>query len=137
MPYYDFLCHDCRRKVTLFFKTYAAYDAATPTCPDCGGTNLSRWIRRVTVARSEDSRLAALDDDSALADLENADPVTLGRFMRHMGEELGEDLGDEFDEVVSRLEHGESPEEIEASMPDLAGDVGGGDDPGGDVTPDL
>ena len=40
------------------------------------------------------------------------------------------DLGEEFDEVVGRLESGESPESIEESMPDLgAGEpgLGGGD----------
>jgi hypothetical protein len=34
-------------------------------------------------------------------------------------------LGDEFDEVMDRLEKGESPESIEASMPDLGGDMSG------------
>ncbi len=130
MPYYDYRCQDCQRKVRLFYKTYADYDAATPTCPHCGGTNLTRWIRRVRIARSEDSILDSLEDDAALADLEDADPATLGRYMRRMGQELGEDLGEEFEEVVGRLEAGESPEEIEASMPDLGGDddFGGGDD---------
>jgi hypothetical protein len=40
-------------------------------------------------------------------------------------------MGPEFDEVIGRLEAGQSPEDIEAAMPDLAGgdsDLGGGDD---------
>jgi len=36
-----------------------------------------------------------------------------------MSNETGEDLGDEFTEVVDRLEAGENPEDIESSMPDL------------------
>lgn len=59
------------------------------------------------------------------------DPQAMGRLMRKMSSEMGEDLGPEFDEVVDRLEKGQSPEEIEASMPDLsdaAGSGGGGDD---------
>jgi hypothetical protein len=47
-----------------------------------------------------------------------------------MSQEMGEDMGDEFNEVVGRLESGESPETIEESMPELA--AGGGDDFGGD-----
>jgi hypothetical protein len=39
--------------------------------------------------------------------------------MRKMGSELGEELPPEYDEVVDRLDAGESPEEIEKSMPDL------------------
>ena len=42
-----------------------------------------------------------------------------------MSAETGEDLGEEFGEVVDRLEKGQSPEEIEKAMPDLA-DEGAG-----------
>jgi hypothetical protein len=58
-------------------------------------------------------------DDTALAGLDEDDPKALGRFMRKMSREMGEDLGDEFNEVVNRLEKGESPESIESTMPDL------------------
>ena len=39
---------------------------------------------------------------------------------------MGEDMPAEFDEVVDRLEAGESPDEIEKDIPDLGG--GGGMD---------
>ena len=39
--------------------------------------------------------------------------------MRKMSQEMGEEMPGEFNEVVGRLEHGESPEQIEQSMPDL------------------
>ena len=41
-----------------------------------------------------------------------------------MSNEMGEDMGEYFDEVVERLESGESPDSIEKTMPDLA-DEGG------------
>jgi Flp pilus assembly protein TadB len=50
--------------------------------------------------------------------LEN-DPQTLGKMIRSMSKETGEDLGPEFNEVVDRLESGQSPGEIENSLPDL------------------
>jgi hypothetical protein len=87
-------------------------------------------ISRVALAKSEDSRLDSLDPESMLAGADEDDPRSLGRFMRKMSNEMGEDMGDEFDEVVGRLESGESPESIEESMPDMgAGDagIGGGD----------
>jgi hypothetical protein len=58
--------------------------------------------------------------------LDEDDPRALARMMRKMGDELGEDMDPEFDEVLDRLESGQSPEEIEKTMPDLA-DGGGGD----------
>ncbi len=129
MPSYDYVCYDCRKKVTLYYKSIAAYEAATPTCPRCNGTNVARWIKRVRIVKGDEARLMGLDDDAMMGDLENADPATMGRFMRRMADEMGEDLGDEFDEVVGRLEKGEDPEAIADSMPELAdegGDFGGG-----------
>lgn len=125
MPFYSYRCRDCGRKVTLFFVSYAAYDEAVPNCPRCDGENLVEIIGRVAVAKSEDARLDSLADPSALGDLDENDPKSLGRWMRTMSREMGEDLGPEFDEVVGRLESGEDPEAIEKSMPDLGGDMGG------------
>jgi hypothetical protein len=82
----------------------------------------------VAIAKSEDSRLDNLMDDPSLAGLEEEDPRAMGRFMRRMSAEMGEDMGDEFEEVVSRLESGESPESIEESMPDLGSGGGFSDD---------
>lgn len=66
-------------------------------------------------------------DPSALEGMEN-DPKALGQMMRKMGNEMGEDLPPEFDDVVDRLEAGQSPEEIESALPDLGTDTGGDDD---------
>jgi Flp pilus assembly protein TadB len=58
-----------------------------------------------------------------LSGLDEDDPKSMARWMRRMSREVGEDLGPEFDEVVGRLEAGESPEDIEAALPDLGGDA--------------
>jgi len=128
MPIYEYRCHDCRRRVSIFWRTFSEAEEGkgTPACPRCGGANLTRLVSRVRVIRSEDSRLDDLGDFSDMPDLDENDPKSLGRFMRKMSAEVGEDLGPEFDEVVGRLESGESPEEIEKSMPELMGE--GGDD---------
>jgi putative FmdB family regulatory protein len=128
MPVYEFRCQDCRRLVRLTF-SFAEYGKADPICPHCQSKNLKRRISRVALAKSEDTRMDSLMDDSALAGLDEEDPRSIGRFMRKMSKEMGEDLGDEFDEVVDRLESGEAPESIEESMPDLGL---GDDDYGGD-----
>jgi hypothetical protein len=86
---------------------------------------MQRRIGRVAVGKSEDARMDTMMDESALAGLDEEDPRALGQFMRKMSREMGEDMGDEFNEVVDRLEKGQSPEDIEAAMPDLPG---GGDD---------
>ena len=66
-------------------------------------------------------------DPSALEGMED-DPRAMGQMMKKMGKEMGEDLPPEFDDVVDRLEAGQSPEEIESALPDLGSDTGGGGD---------
>lgn len=125
VPVYEYRCQDCRRRVSLFWRSFSEADEKTPTCPRCGGENLQRLISRVRIVRSEESRMDELADPSNMPDLDENDPKSLGRWMRSMSNEIGEDLGPEFDEVIGRLESGESPESIEESMPDLMGDEGG------------
>jgi len=83
-------------------------------------------MSRVRFVRSEESHLNDMADPSNFPDFDENDPRSLGRWMRKMSAEAGEDLGPEFDEVVGRLEAGENPEEIEKTMPELMG--GGGED---------
>lgn len=109
--------------------SFSEYDEATPVCPHCDSEALSRRIGRVALGRSEDAQMDSMLDESALAGLDEEDPQALGRFMRKMSREMGEDLGDEFEEVVDRLEKGQSPEEIEEALPELADDTGPGPDP--------
>lgn len=123
MPIYEYLCHDCRRRVSVLWRTFSAVEKNTPQCPRCGGTNLTRLVSRVAVVRSEESHLEDLADPSNLAGLDENDPKSIARWMRKMSKEMGEDLGPEFDEVVDRLEAGQSPEEIEEAMPDLGSEM--------------
>src|SRR5512135_1917689 len=106
--------------------SYSEYGKQPVKCPHCGSQNVRRRMTRVRIAKSEDSRMENLMDESALQGLED-DPQALGRMMKKMGSEMGEDLPPEFDDVVDRLEAGQSPEEIESALPDL----GEGESPAG------
>lgn len=119
MPIYEYYCFDCRRKVSLFYRTLSAAGAATPVCPICGGKRLLRLVSRVAVLHSEENRLERLADSSLMAGLGEEDPRALARFMREMKHELGDESADpELDEMIGRLEAGESPEAIEAGLDD-------------------
>ncbi|OQY31816.1 MAG: zinc ribbon domain-containing protein [Thermoplasmata archaeon] len=117
MPSYEYRCLDCKKTFEIFL-SYAEYGKKVVLCPHCAGEQVERIIRPIRVARSEESRFEDLADPSMLAGLEN-DPKALGQMMRKMGNELGEDMGPEFDEVIDRLEKGQSPEDIEKSLPNL------------------
>ncbi|MCC7353948.1 MAG: zinc ribbon domain-containing protein [Anaerolineae bacterium] len=130
MPIYEYRCHSCRRRVSILWRTFAEATDGQPACPRCGGQELTRLISKVSVLKSEESRLDDLSAPSGLGDLDENDPKSIARWMRKMSREMGEDMGDDLDEVVDRLEAGESPEEIEKTMPELAGDDTAGDDTG-------
>lgn len=84
-------------------------------------------MTKVRIAKSEEARMDSMESEMGNLEGLEDDPKALGRMMRKMGREMGEDLPPEFDDVVDRLESGQSPEEIESAMPDL-GNVPGGDD---------
>ncbi len=129
MPSYEYRCLNCRRRFEVFM-TYTEYGTRVVACPHCKSEKVQRKIGRIRVARSDESRLENLADPSKLEGLED-DPRALGRMMREMGSEVGEEMGPEFNEVVSRLEAGQSPEQIEQDLPDLGAGDGGGDLGGG------
>ncbi len=137
MPRYGYHCQNCGKKFRKF-QSYADYGKVQIACPYCQSVDLKRLIDRIRFQRSEDSRMEDLEstfsNPDALEGLED-DPKSMGRLMRKMSAEMGEELGPEFDEVVNRLEKGQSPEEIEAAMPDLAEGMGGG--MGGDGIEDF
>jgi putative FmdB family regulatory protein len=135
MPTYEYRCLECKKRFEVFL-SYADYGRVPVICPHCHSENVRRRISKVRIAKSEDRRLEDLasdfSDPAALDGLEE-DPRALGRMMRKMSRELGEEMPPEFDEVVDRLEKGQSPEEIEAAMPELAEDSGGDYDALGDL----
>jgi putative FmdB family regulatory protein len=130
MPIYEYRCSDCQKKVSVFFRSFSTVNHADTRCPKCNGQHLTRLVSKVRVIRG--SMAPAGDgggndlDESMLDDVNENDPRSLGRMMRRMADETGEDLGPEFGEVINRLEKGEDPEAIEKSMPELGELAGGG-----------
>jgi putative FmdB family regulatory protein len=133
MPVYEYRCNSCRRRVSLFYKTYKDYDSATKTCTHCGSADLTRLIGRVAVAKPSRS-YANMNSDEMLSVLEGGDTREVGRMMHELGQD--EAVNDPaFSEMTERLMRGDDPEKIDA---DLGDQVGGADSaasaPGGDFS---
>lgn len=126
MPIYEYNCLDCRRRVSVFFRTFSDASDEAARCPRCNSANLRRLVSKVALLRSEESRFDNMADESFMSGLENEDPRALAGMMRKMSDEMGEPLDPEMHEVVQRLERGESPEAIEQSLPDLGEGLGDG-----------
>jgi putative FmdB family regulatory protein len=102
MPIYEYRCTACRRKVSVL--TLRVSEEVSPVCEHCGSRELTRLMSRFAMVRSDDDRMDDLGDDAA--DLDENDPKSVARWMRKMGKELGEDAGDDFEEMVDELEAG-------------------------------
>ncbi|MCL4534862.1 MAG: zinc ribbon domain-containing protein [Bacteroidetes bacterium] len=111
MPVYEYRCSRCGRLTSLLVRSYQP--PASPRCARCGSDQVQRTVSRVAVLRSEESRLESLADPSQFGDVDENDPRSVARWARRMGSELGEDMGDEFDDMVERMEAGEMPEEAQ------------------------
>lgn len=122
MPKYDFHCLDCNKYFELFI-SFQDYGKIKIQCPFCHNRNVQRRIGRVRISRSEDSRLEDLSDPDALDGLDE-NPQAMGKMLRTMKSQVGEEAGPEFEEVVGRLESGETPDQIEADMPPMGNESG-------------
>lgn len=123
MPIYEYYCYDCRKQVNIFYRSFTEVESTTPECPTCASGRLHRLVSRVAVLKSEERRMESLDDPTLMSGLESEDPRAMAHLMRKMSDEMGEPLDAEMNEVLGRLEAGESPDSIEQSIPDLAGDA--------------
>jgi putative FmdB family regulatory protein len=120
MPIYEFRCLACKRRTSLFVRTVSAQ--VSGACEHCGSTKLVRLLSKFAV---HGGRLD-LDNPSSMDGIDETDPRAMARLMRQMGEEAGEPMEPEFEEMVSRMEAGESPE---SAMTGAAlDDDGDGDD---------
>lgn len=128
MPIYEYRCAPCRRRVQVL--TLRASEVPDPVCDSCGNRDLQRLMSRFAVARSEESRLDALSDPAQLSGLDENDPRSVARWMRRMGQEVGDDMaGPEFDQMVDDLESGAGdPSAADGADPfDRDGDSGNDD----------
>ncbi|MBI3168246.1 MAG: zinc ribbon domain-containing protein [Chloroflexi bacterium] len=121
MPTYNFICNTCQKRFEVFL-TYNEYGKKAVHCEYCNSADVRRRMTKVRIAKTDEGRLEAMANDFTGFEGMEDDPAALGRMMKKMGKEMGEDLPAEFDEVVDRLEAGQSPDEIESALPDMGGD---------------
>jgi putative FmdB family regulatory protein len=106
MPIFEFTCNDCRTGRRFSTLVGVVADAAPPTCPACGGVNLTKAVSRFARLRSEDD---AIDSLAERADnLDESDPRAMRALMREMAGELGEDADDDVDAAMEEAFDGGS-----------------------------
>lgn len=108
MPVYEFACNACNARVSVFVRSMNS--EVNGKCERCGGTDLRRLVSKFAVLRSSGSGDAGGMDDM-MAGFDENDPRAMAAWARRMQQETGEDMGPEFDEMLGRMERGESLED--------------------------
>ena len=112
MPTYEYVCQTCHSPISIWFRSFAEAATETPVCTVCGSNELKRKMSTCTIIRS--SGQTSKHDSAPIAGIRPEDSQSLARIMREAS--AGHDVGDDFNEVASRLEKGEGSQGIEASL---------------------
>ncbi|MCP9453550.1 MAG: hypothetical protein NNA23_12805 [Nitrospira sp.] len=85
---------------------------------------MDRIMSRFAALKSEEARLESLAESTDLDRLDEGDPESMARFMQKMKNEMGDDLGDEMDDMGSLLDGEDMTNDREAgtSSEDTDGD---------------
>ena len=92
MPIYEYTCRSCRKKTSALVMSRERESEVR--CRHCGGADLEKLWSRFAAPKSEEARLESLADPSAFAGLDENDPRSVAKFVKKMGQEMGEDVGD-------------------------------------------
>jgi len=110
MPIYEYWCKKCRRKVPLYVKGFSGI--ADPTCPNCGSQEMTRLFSTFATVKTDHDVYENILGDSDLVNRMMAnDPKAMLEWSRKMGGTEGE-KEPEYQEMVERLERGDSPESV-------------------------
>ena len=113
MPIYEYLCNDCEKEVSIFFLSFADARSEEALCPECGSKKLERIVSGVSVLKE---KKPVAQTPSYRSTFKEDDPGSLARTMDDAARKSSANYGDDFKEVKSRLEKGESATSIEKSM---------------------
>ncbi len=107
MPIYEFWCHSCQRKSSVFVKSIGVQIALA--CPFCGSGELVRSLSRFAFhkpegTRREESRPGSPDYYK--------DPRNIGRWAESKADELGMELPSQVQEMIAAARDGEMPEPV-------------------------
>lgn len=149
MPIYEFACPKCRRIYSFLSKR--VNPDRLPVCPKCGHRKLKKEVTRFATTKGlqepapgaggteeggppmpdlDDPRIerAMMEMERDMAHMDENNPRHMAHLMRKMKALMPPGMAPkDLDVAIKRLEAGEAPEQIEADMGDVLGDLMGGE----------
>ncbi len=100
MPIYEYLCRACGKRCSILVLNLR--NPRPAGCRHCGSSQVDRLLSRFAAPKSEEARLEALTDPNNLGEYDENDPHSTARFMKKMGEAMGEDAGDDMEAMMEQ-----------------------------------
>lgn len=120
MPIYEYLCHNCNKKVSVLLRN----TAVEPLCPLCSKGNLTRVLSSFAIHRS----IQTIHEESSLPgggkspDYYN-DPRNIGRDLEKRLQESNIEIPPEIRRSIDEARDGKLPESVkdfDSASPDTA-----------------
>jgi len=110
MPIYEYRCQSCQRRVSIYLRD----SSASPKCPSCGGEDLVRLFSSFAVHGGGYKEIYEdILGDSRLVDgMMRNDPRALAEWNKRMSRGMDEETAPEYQEMLERMEQGETPQEL-------------------------
>ena len=104
MPIYEYECSQCQRMMSFLVLNIS--EKPDLKCKHCGSEDLNRLLSRFAYHRSEGDRMAEFDTSKPRGEEFYKDSRNVGLWAKKRAQELGADLGSDFDEVVDKARSG-------------------------------
>ncbi|MEY2844911.1 MAG: hypothetical protein RL076_457 [Chloroflexota bacterium] len=100
MPIYEYECAQCQGQFQRLVRGFQ--DPTDLACPRCHATVVTRRMSRVSQRRSDVQSLP-LRFDAHTAPADDADPRTISAWAKQLGQALGADAGEHWNDTVEQM----------------------------------
>lgn len=111
MPIYEYHCQRCGKDQSRLLLTQEEM-ATPPRCQYCGAPHLTRLLSPFAYHQSEASRLREFDTHEPRDESFYKDSRNVGLWAKKRAQELGADLGPQFEETVEKARSGKILDEL-------------------------
>lgn len=114
MPIYEYRCANCRTRYSLLLKSFS--ETPQPCCPRCKNTGAMRIFSTFVTGKTDRAKYEdILNDKNLVRRMMTNDPKALVEWSRRMGDSAN-DASPEHEEMMQRMEAGESVEKVVTEM---------------------
>lgn len=110
MPIYEFRCNNCDRESSLLVKSVSLRESLA--CPACGSQDLTRYMPRVAIRRSQAGRYEDVEPSPRDSSEYYRDPRNIGRWVEKKMRDMGEEMPSQISEMIDKARSGEMPERL-------------------------